>query len=61
MKFNLGDSHSIFVNPFYRTHDVMTFRGMHLRKPFLFIRATGFNMALLTPSLVTGGPQNSAL
>lgn len=51
------------MNPFYRTHDMMTFSGVHFRKPFLFIRVADFNMAtpveeeqmaMLTPSLVTG-------
>lgn len=51
------------MNPFYRTHDMMTFSGVHFRKPFLFIRVADFNMmtpveekqmTMLTPSLVTG-------
>lgn len=42
---------------------MMTFRGVHFRKPFLIIGVTDWmkeQMALLTPSLVTGRPQSSA-
>lgn len=68
MEFSLSAKRSIFMNPLYRTHDMMTFSGVCFEKPFLFIRVTDFNMvalieeeqmALLTPSLITGRPQKS--
>lgn len=47
-EFNLWAKHSIFVNPFYRTRDMMTFSGIHFGKPFLFTGVTDFNMAAPT-------------
>lgn len=55
--------------PVFQNFDTMTFSEVHFRKPFVFIRISDFNMvvpieeeqmALLIPSLVTGGPQNAA-